>query len=212
MIVETWMNREPISVAVDTTVRAAAALMNEHAVRHLPVVHDDRVVGIVTRSDLLRGQAIDPFSLAAAHDPAAQRLVRAVMASPAQTVAATAVLQDAVAVMVARSIGALPVVRDSGSLVGILTATDALRALITSLQVEGPSTCLVFDGADPDGLLVALVGRARTLRLSIVGVQLVTGAINRELIVTVKGPSGDRLADAAWSAGYRVKSVTARQG
>jgi acetoin utilization protein AcuB len=210
MIVETWMTRQPLTIGLDATVREAAAIMAHHRFRHLPVVREDRLVGIVTRTDLLRGQAIDPFSSAAAEDPTAQRLVRAVMASPVVTTGPATPLEDAARLMVERKIGALPVVRDTGSLVGILTEADTLRALIDSLGVDGPHTRFVFDGRAPEALLVALATKARVLGLSIVTFHVAPAPAGREAIVIVRGRHGDRLADAAWAAGYPVRSMSER--
>lgn len=211
MIVETWMTREPLTVGVDANVSEAAAIMGAHKLRRLPVVQAGIVVGMVARSDLLRGQAVDPFSLATDHAHAPQRTIGAVMSRSLVTTRADTPLEDAARLMLGHKIGALPVVRDSGSLVGILTESDTLRALITSLYIEGPCTRLVFDGSDPDRLLTVLVERARALDLSIVGLLHAQGPDGREVIVTVRGRQGAGLADAAWSAGYRVKSVTERQ-
>jgi len=49
------MNAPAITCAPDDTVERAATLMHEHKVSRLPVIEDGRIVGIVSRSDLLRG-------------------------------------------------------------------------------------------------------------------------------------------------------------
>jgi CBS domain-containing protein len=212
MIVETWMTREVTSIDGAATVREAAAIMGAHHLRRLPVVRDGAVVGVVTRSDLLRGAAIDPFSAAATCDPTPQRLVRAVMTSPVVTTTPTTALEDAAQLMLERKIGALPVVRETGTLIGILTESDTLRALIGALRTDGACPRLVFDGGDVDALLAVLVARARPLGLSIVGLATTIGSGGRECIVTVRGRDGARLADAAWAAGHRVRSVVERLG
>ncbi len=210
MIVDSWMSRDPVTVAPDTSVRAAAAIMTERNIRHLPVLRAGAVVGMVTRTDLLRGQEIDPFSLAAASDLSPQRAVRAVMSSPAVTTEATTPLEEAAGVMARRKLSALPVVWRSGSLVGIITDADVLRALISSLEV-GVCTRLVFPGGDVTGLLAVLAPRAKAMGLEILAVQPSQGAGGAEVVVTVRGLHGDRLADVAWGAGFRVKSVVERR-
>jgi len=207
MIVESWMTKDPFTVTPEVTVRAAAAIMAEHRIRHLPVVRGERVVGMVTRSDLLRGEAVDPFSVGATEDRTPQREVRAVMASPVVTTLATTPLEDAADVMATSKFGALPVVRGTGALVGIISDADALRALISSLRLDGPCTRMVFARVDPNSLLAALAPKAKALGLTIAGV-IPAGV---DLVLTVRGPHGDRLADAAWAAGYRPISVIERQ-
>jgi len=48
------MTRDPITIAPDAAVLAAAQLMRDHKIGGLPVVVDGRVVGIITESDLFR--------------------------------------------------------------------------------------------------------------------------------------------------------------
>ena len=48
------MSKHVISVPVDTLIRAAARLMMEKKLRCLPVVQGERLVGLVTKSDMLR--------------------------------------------------------------------------------------------------------------------------------------------------------------
>ena len=48
------MTRHPLTIAAGIPIEDAARLMLERKVSALPVVHDDALVGIITRSDLLR--------------------------------------------------------------------------------------------------------------------------------------------------------------
>ncbi|MHB1612749.1 MAG: CBS domain-containing protein [Actinomycetes bacterium] len=47
------MTREVITTSADTPVRDAARLMAQHWIRHLPVVEDQRVVGVVSQRDIV---------------------------------------------------------------------------------------------------------------------------------------------------------------
>ena len=54
------IGKEPVMIGPDATIGAAAELMLSHGIRHLPVVEDDRLVGIVDIADACRallGQA-----------------------------------------------------------------------------------------------------------------------------------------------------------
>jgi CBS domain-containing protein len=48
------MTHDPIAIAPDTSIEAAARLMLEHKIGGLPVVDGDKVVGIITESDIFR--------------------------------------------------------------------------------------------------------------------------------------------------------------
>ena len=60
------MTARPLAVADGTTVGHAARLMEKHKVRRLPVLRDGRVIGVVSRSDLLRALLPAPSNGAAA--------------------------------------------------------------------------------------------------------------------------------------------------
>lgn len=50
---EDMMTPDPMTVAPDTTVREAARIIHESGHNRLPVVQDERLVGVVTRVDVL---------------------------------------------------------------------------------------------------------------------------------------------------------------
>lgn len=52
--VQDIMTTSPVAVSPDTPIESAAALLSEHRIGCLPVLEDDELVGILTRSDLLR--------------------------------------------------------------------------------------------------------------------------------------------------------------
>lgn len=112
-------------------------LMRDEVIRHLPVLDDGRLIGIVTQRDLLRaglspvlsgGPTLEEQWLAEV--PARNVMTREVLhAHP------DADLADAVALMVRERIGCLPVVED-GRLVGMLSESDCMRHLSRLLRSE----------------------------------------------------------------------------
>jgi acetoin utilization protein AcuB len=67
--VEKIMTRDPITIAPGATVREAAQVMLEHKIGGLPVVENEKLVGIITESDIFRvlAQEPDPAPAAAFH-------------------------------------------------------------------------------------------------------------------------------------------------
>jgi CBS domain-containing protein len=53
-----WMTAEPVTVSPETPVSAAARLARECGICHIPVVEDDRVVGMLLVEDALRQTAV----------------------------------------------------------------------------------------------------------------------------------------------------------
>jgi CBS domain-containing protein len=52
--VHLWMTSDPVTVEPDLPIDEALGIMFEHHFRHLPVVKDDRPLGIVSLRDLAR--------------------------------------------------------------------------------------------------------------------------------------------------------------
>lgn len=52
--VDDIMSRDPIAIDVDTSIEASFELMEKHAVKRLPVTKEGRVVGLISRADILR--------------------------------------------------------------------------------------------------------------------------------------------------------------
>jgi len=102
----------------------AAQMMVWSNVRHLPVVRDGQVVGVVSQRDLLGHINLDKAN-------GGPTTVQDVMHTPAITVAADAPLAAAVSLMFENKLGCLPVL-GQGTLVGIVTTTDLLRHLLAT--------------------------------------------------------------------------------
>ena len=125
MQVESYMSHAPVTVRNDTDYWKASEIMQEKDLHHIPVVDDaDGVVGILTLRDL---------KIAAMHFGEAHVDVAEVMHSPVVTVTPGESLAGAARQMVDHRIGGLPVLDADDQLVGILTETDLLRALIDQL-------------------------------------------------------------------------------
>ena len=122
-----------VTLGHDASVARAWGIMQTHRVRHLPVLDADRrLIGMLTDHDvrlviLARCLEEEPGALARA---LARLRVDEVMTWAVITVAPDADVRDAARLMHERGLGALPVA-DGGRVVGMLTATDVIRALVT---------------------------------------------------------------------------------
>jgi len=131
------MESEIVTLAASDRLDLADDVMRLGHVRHIPVLDDGRVVGIVTHRDLLAAS----LSKTLAFDPKQRRTflhsvdVGEVMTRDVVTVAPDATLGEAAGLLLGRKIGCLPVVKPDGTLVGLVTETDLLRAAF--LREEG---------------------------------------------------------------------------
>ncbi len=136
MQVRDWMSTDPVTVAVDDTVSHARRLLDTEGVRHLPVIDDMRLVGIISDRDVaIREAALRDAILR--HEVATllddERPVEAVMSVDVHTIGVDTPIDEAARTLVSRRINALPVLED-GRLVGIITSTDCLLATLDAVS------------------------------------------------------------------------------
>jgi acetoin utilization protein AcuB len=121
MQVSAWMSSPVHTVTPTTTAADSVALIHRHRIRHLPVMEGDRVIGVVTDRDL-RGVA-------------PETPVSAIMSHPVVVVSLRTAIEKAARLLFDRRIGCLPVIED-GKLIGILTQTDAVAALVNVMRTQ----------------------------------------------------------------------------
>ncbi|AVZ76744.1 hypothetical protein SLUN_35680 [Streptomyces lunaelactis] len=131
--VRSLMVDEVVSVTPSAPFKDVAKLLAEHDISGLPVLDDhDRVIGVVSESDLLVRQA----TVGAAEGEGTQDTERddltaaQLMSAPAITVHADDTVSQAARTMVKRSVERLPVVDDEDRLIGIVTRRDLLQVFL----------------------------------------------------------------------------------
>ena len=116
--IEEIMNKEVATAKADGHLVDAAKTMLERKIGCVVVVEGEKVVGIVTESDLIR-------CAASGFDPN-RKLVKDVMNSPPVTCSPEAPVEEAYAHMRKNNIRHLPIVGEDGALVGIVTMKDLI--------------------------------------------------------------------------------------
>jgi CBS domain-containing protein len=115
------------------TLDLADHVMALERIRHLPVLDERRVVGVVSQRDLFRSA----LAVALGYGERAQAtllktlMVKEVMSEPAITISPEATIKEAARLMIESKIGCLPVI-EAGRLVGIVTETDILRHVVSN--------------------------------------------------------------------------------
>jgi len=105
-------------------------IMKMKRLRHLPVVEEGRLVGILTQRDLFHAA----LSTALNFGEKAQKeflktvVVKEVMTEDVLTIDPGADVKEAARLMIEHKVGCLPVV-ENGKLVGLVTETDLLRVV-----------------------------------------------------------------------------------
>lgn len=139
MLVKDYMNKFPICIGKQESIDSAAKVMHENNIRHLPVVEEGQLVGLLSNTDIMRAmpskvttlekrEATYLFSMVKVKDalPDHQKVV---------TIHGDACIEEAALLMRSYKIGCLPVLEE-GKLVGMLSENDIFDAFIELLGVR----------------------------------------------------------------------------
>ena len=135
MLVEELMTSKVFTVEQHDLIDRVFFLIHYENIRHIPVVEEGKVIGILSDRDLYK--ALGPKNNSRAIESTANsksaelhvtpQKVRHIMHRGVKTVTRNSSASDAAGIMARNKIGALPVVDKDNRLVGILSATDILR-------------------------------------------------------------------------------------
>lgn len=128
MYVDRIMTREVVQVAEDARVTQLAALMRDRQIRHLPVVREGHLIGLITSHDLERvgPSPVTTLSVGEANYLLGKLTAAKVMRPKVITCTPDTLVEEAARLLRQEKIGCLPVVEGGGKLVGILTHEDLL--------------------------------------------------------------------------------------
>lgn len=157
MLVREYMTANPITIAPDTPVPEALAVMRRENFRHIPVVEQNRLVGLVSQTDLLKVSPSPATSLSVfeLNYLLAKMPVREAMIRDVVTISPDATLEDAALVMRQRKIGSL-VVAKNREVQGIITETDVFDAVLDTLGTKTGGLRLVVECVDRPGELLRI--------------------------------------------------------
>jgi len=131
------MAREITSLQAEDTLRSAVEAILVQRIRHLPVVDaEGKLIGIFTDRDLKHAlpsplTGLSPEERESLLD---ETTLERLMTRDPLTLPPDAPLQQAVELMLQKKIGGIPVCDPAGRVVGMLTQSDALRALLGVLE------------------------------------------------------------------------------
>ncbi|MFL5346873.1 MAG: CBS domain-containing protein [Hyalangium sp.] len=123
------MTRDVVTLEAEEGLIQVDDLLKRHHIRHVPVVHGRKLVGLVSHRDLIRALARQP-----AGQGALPVSVKDVMTREVETVEPSASVRQAIEKLLDRRFGCLPVVDEQGELVGIITESDFMRLALELLE------------------------------------------------------------------------------
>ena len=199
------MTRDVVTLGPEASAAEAWAVCGEHNIRHVPVVEEGRLVGLVSDRDLrdVRGGGGD-------RESDTPRWVRLgdMMTRNIVTIHPLDTIEHAAREIYNRKIGCLPVVAD-GELVGITTSSDMMRTLIELVGAHGSGSWVEVEVSNEPGTLAGVTDVIRDLKVNIAGIFL--GPADREAnrVVVLRLETGNPAGTvrALEDGGYRVNTV-----
>ena len=127
-VVREIMMGSPVSLKPEDTLDLANDVISLGRIRHIPVVENGRLMGLLSERDLIGAAATQIFGLKQKSKSALLKsvLIKDVMKKKVITVTPDTRIREAVHLMAEKKIGCLPVLSD-GTLVGLVTTTDVLK-------------------------------------------------------------------------------------
>ncbi len=203
------MTRDVATLGPEASVAQAWALCRERRVRHIPIVEDGRLVGLISDRDLRDASPVrksddggigeNVFGWASMRD---------IMSSDLVTIGPFDTIDHAAKEIHDRRIGCLPVVEDGG-LVGIITSSDMMRTLIDLFGAGSAGTWLEVEVSNEPGALAGIVDAVRDKRVNVASVFVAPAhrASNRTIVLRLETRNPKGIVKSLEDAGYDVSIV-----
>lgn len=158
MAVKDFMTRKVVYVSPDTTVAHTADMMREQGLRRLPVIENDRLVGVVTERTMAEASPskVTSLSIYEMNYLLNKTKIRDIMARDVVTVSPYASLEDAVYAMMKNQVGILPVV-EAGQVFGVITEKDVFKAFLEVSGYGEEGIRVIITADDTVGTLAKIV-------------------------------------------------------
>lgn len=185
LLVRDSMTREVETLTPQTTAAEALALCRKRRIRHLPIVEEGRLVGIVSDRSL---RSATPVLGDLSRAEALQTIrVVDVMSREVSTAHPDDPIEQAANEMREKRIGCLPVVQH-GALVGIITSSDVMEALTYLVGAHEPGSRMEISVPDRPGTLAGAAGV-----FGMCGINIVSVVMGARTEPTSEGAPDERL-------------------
>jgi len=195
------MSRNLITLSPEASVAEALALCRERRIRHMPILEEGRLIGIVSDRDLRDASPTlgDPERTKALQEIR----VGEVMTQEVTTIDPKDFIENAAQEMYELKIESLPVVAEE-ELIGIITSSDMMRALVTLAGLPEPGTRIEVRVPDRAGILAEVVGKIHDLKVDILSVLSDRRSGNRTMVFQLATTDPTKVMQSLEMAGYEV--------
>ena len=160
MFVKEWMSRGLITVAPNATLDEALKLMETNKIRRLPVVDGGKLVGIVTDRDLMKVSPSPATTLSKyeLNYILEKIIIKDIMSKKLYTINQNSTIEEAALILFNEKIGGIPVVEDSGAIVGVITETDLFKAFVNIMGLTEGKTRFTLEVENKVGIVKEIAG------------------------------------------------------
>jgi len=147
MRIKDVMTKNPITADSETLVLDAQKIMKEHNIRRLPIVDKGKLVGIITKHDLLEASPSPATSLSVyeLNYLLSKMKVKDIMKKNPMTLTPDTPFEEALRIGQEKKIGSFPIM-DNGKLVGITTESDIIRFVTQVLGIREEGSRITIEG------------------------------------------------------------------
>lgn len=141
MLVKYWMSKDVITIDVDSPIKDAINLLEEHGFHILPVLDQGALVGVVTDQDIKQAKLAAASTVSRSEMPSVfdNLRVRSLMKEDVITVHRNLSIEETAEILLENNISGVPVVDTDGELEGVITKSDIFKVVIslTGLKKRG---------------------------------------------------------------------------
>lgn len=173
MRIEEIMRKKIVTIQPSTTIGEALLLLRANRIRHLPVIKNDALVGIVSDRDL-RDALPSRLLTHDDDDIVLHKPVADIMNQQVITAHPLEFIEDAALQLYEHKIGSLPIV-EGNRLVGLITESDLFSSLIELFGVNKPSSHIEVEVDDRVGMLAEVSQVFRDAQVNVTSVVVFPG-------------------------------------
>lgn len=214
MYVKSRMTSNPYTIAFDAPITEVIELMREKTLKRVPVVHGDKVVGMITQGDI---QKVSPtkattLSIFEINYLLSKTKVSDAMTKEVITISPDALLEEAAVLMRDNKISTLAVVKDN-KLVGIITESDIFDAFIDLLGFRDAGSRITVQAQDAPGALADITEIFKDLELNISHIAVYRGSTGfSDVVIRTNTINTDTLEKRLKEHGYKIDSLLRNEG
>lgn len=210
MDVNSYMTKDLVTIGPKTKILDALDLMKKHSIHRLPVVENNKLIGLITEGVIGRNtpSTMTSLDMHEVNYLLNKTNVADIMEKQVITIGKDALLEEAALTMRHNNIGVLPVVEGTDQLVGIITDKDIFDAFVDILGFFTPGVRVVVNiREDRKGVLEEITDFFYEAEINIQQVAVYRKTDLIQVIIQVESEDAAGIQSSLEAKGYEVDSA-----